>query len=179
MVLWFIILFDCCKCGICPTDWHFLRAHCSAEGHITVYTLSVLHEVYNLFICELFNNVVSSSDYTASNDMMVNEWWTGKDVEWSSHGLVLFQHLPGGTEENHDNPQSGKPVSKLRFQPDTLKVQNRSINHSATTFTEAYNWWDIRIKEYRWHYLARGRILVLFILLNDSIKWIHYRVFMN
>jgi hypothetical protein len=32
-----------------------------------------------------------------------------KDLEGTNRGLikVLSQHLPGGTEENHEKPQSG------------------------------------------------------------------------
>jgi hypothetical protein len=30
---------------------------------------------------------------------------------------VLSEHLPGNTEENHENPWSGQPVSQLRFKP--------------------------------------------------------------
>jgi hypothetical protein len=32
---------------------------------------------------------------------------------------VLSQHLPVGTEENHEKPQSGQPVSGPRFEPGT------------------------------------------------------------
>jgi hypothetical protein len=41
---------------------------------------------------------------------------------------------PGGTEENHENPQSGQPVSGLRFEPWTSRIRSRSANHSTTTF---------------------------------------------
>jgi hypothetical protein len=30
---------------------------------------------------------------------------------------ALSQHLSGGTEENHEKPQSGQPVSGPRFEP--------------------------------------------------------------
>jgi hypothetical protein len=29
----------------------------------------------------LFNNTISSSDYTWSGGMLINKWWIGKDVE--------------------------------------------------------------------------------------------------
>jgi hypothetical protein len=34
---------------------------------------------------------------------VIDEWWIGKDLEWSGRGLieVLSGHLPGGTEENY------------------------------------------------------------------------------
>jgi hypothetical protein len=42
--------------------------------------------------------------------------------------------LPVGTEENHEKPQSGQPVSGPRFEPGTSWIQSRSANHSTTTF---------------------------------------------
>jgi hypothetical protein len=47
--------------------------------------LQILH---GLFIYNLFNNAVSSSDYIASNDRMTNEYRTGKDMEGSSRGII-------------------------------------------------------------------------------------------
>jgi hypothetical protein len=34
---------------------------------------------------------------------------------------VLYQHLPGGTEENQE-PQSAQPVSGPRFEPGTSRI---------------------------------------------------------
>jgi hypothetical protein len=36
----------------------------------------------------LFNDAVSSSDFIASNDRMINEKWIGKDVEGSGRGII-------------------------------------------------------------------------------------------
>jgi hypothetical protein len=41
-----------------------------------------------LFVYGLFNDAVSSSDYIASNDGMINEYWIGKDMEGSGIGLI-------------------------------------------------------------------------------------------
>jgi hypothetical protein len=43
-----------------------------------------------------------------SNDRMADEEWSGKDLEGSGFGLieVLVRCLSGGTEENHEAPQS-------------------------------------------------------------------------
>jgi hypothetical protein len=45
-------------------------------------------------------------------------------LEGSSHGLleVLYQNLPKGTGENHENLQSGLPFSFLRFKMSTSKI---------------------------------------------------------
>jgi hypothetical protein len=46
---------------------------------------------------------------------------------------VLSRNLPGGTKENHENPQSAHPVSGPRFEPGTSLIRCRSANHSAAT----------------------------------------------
>jgi hypothetical protein len=65
-----------------------------------------VYKIY-LFVCGLFNNAVSSSDYIASNNMMVNEL----ERIWKEAVMVYFKllswHLRGGTEENNENPKSG------------------------------------------------------------------------
>jgi hypothetical protein len=44
--------------------------------------------------------------------------------QWK-HALaeVLSQHLPGGTQENHENPYSGWPVSERGTELDTLWME--------------------------------------------------------
>jgi hypothetical protein len=44
--------------------------------------------IFCLFICGLFNDADSNSDYRASNDRMNNELKIGKDMEGSLRGLV-------------------------------------------------------------------------------------------
>lgn len=36
----------------------------------------------------LLDSAIRSSDYPASNDTMINEWWTGKVVVGSHHCLI-------------------------------------------------------------------------------------------
>jgi hypothetical protein len=45
--------------------------------------------------------------YIASNEK--DDWWIEKDFKGSGRGLIkaLSQHIPEGTEENHERPQSG------------------------------------------------------------------------
>jgi hypothetical protein len=51
----------------------------------------------------LFNDAFSSSDYTPTTEWMINEWWSGKDVEAVvAKPTVLPRHLPGGTDGNHE-----------------------------------------------------------------------------
>jgi hypothetical protein len=47
---------------------------------------------------------------------------------------VLSQHLPGGTEENHEKPQYEELVSRPRFEHGTSRIRSRSANHSTTMF---------------------------------------------
>jgi hypothetical protein len=56
------------------------------------------------------------SDYIASNKMIVSERWSGKNME-----RVLLCHLPGGNEENHENPHRS-PGWDLNPEPPEYKV---------------------------------------------------------
>jgi hypothetical protein len=49
---------------------------------------------------------------------------------------AVFRNFPGGTEEKHENLQSGKQVSGPRFEPGTSRTRRRSraANHSAAAF---------------------------------------------
>jgi hypothetical protein len=56
------------------------------------------------FTWGLFNNAVSSSDYTALYVRIINAEDIKKDLEGSGHGQIkiLSQHLNTGTGENHE-----------------------------------------------------------------------------
>jgi hypothetical protein len=77
----------------------------------------------------------SNTDYRTANEGMINEYWIGKYLEGSGRGLikVLPRHLPRRTEENDGKPQSGQPVSGMRFEPGTSRTQSRNFNHLTTT----------------------------------------------
>jgi hypothetical protein len=53
----------------------------------------------------------------------------GRHLEGRTRGLIeaLSRHLPGGTEEIHENPQSGYPVSRPRFEPRTSRIRIKSV----------------------------------------------------
>jgi hypothetical protein len=89
-----------------------------------------------LFTYNLFNAAFNISDYIASNERMIvnNElerMWKEAVV---AKFMVLSRHLPGGTKENHEKPQSGQPVSGPRIEHGTSRIRSRSANHSTTTF---------------------------------------------
>jgi hypothetical protein len=48
------------------------------------------------------------------------------------HFKVLSRHLSGGTEGNHEKPQSGWPVFGPRFETWTSRIRSRRVNHSTT-----------------------------------------------
>lgn len=56
-------------------------------------------------------------------------WLIGKDSEGSDRGLfkVLSWNLSRGTEQNHESPLWGKPVSRPRFELSTYRIQVHSI----------------------------------------------------
>jgi hypothetical protein len=70
--------------------------------------------------------------------MMMNWKGSGRKRSWPNF-KVLSQHFPADTEENHEKHQSGSPGP--RFEPETSRIRNRSINHSTTTF----GLWEIYI----------------------------------
>jgi hypothetical protein len=59
-------------------------------------------------VCSLFNDTLISGDYIVSWKR-ISEWRFGKDVKGSSCGLIwgIIITFTGGTEENHEKPQSG------------------------------------------------------------------------
>jgi hypothetical protein len=48
---------------------------------------------------------------------------------------VLSLHLLEGTERNHKKNLSGYQLSGPRFEPETYRIQSRSANLSAATFS--------------------------------------------
>jgi hypothetical protein len=57
---------------------------------------------------EFFNDSFLSR--LASDGRMTDEWWIEKDLEGTGRSLigVLSRNLPGGTENNRENPQNSR-----------------------------------------------------------------------
>jgi hypothetical protein len=49
----------------------------------------------------------------------------GRKLLWPNF-KVLSRNSDGGTEENHENPDSGYPVSGPSFGPSTFRIQSRN-----------------------------------------------------
>jgi hypothetical protein len=65
---------------------------------------NIRHPEYE--VGSLFNNAFSVTRLYSTDDRMISERLRiGKDLVGTGHGLIL-RHLPGGTEQNHENPQS-------------------------------------------------------------------------
>jgi hypothetical protein len=54
-------------------------------------------------------NAVNSSDYIVLNGIIIDEYWIGKDMEGSCHGLIraTFWHFPVRTWENYQKQTVG------------------------------------------------------------------------
>jgi hypothetical protein len=50
-----------------------------------IQSVNLLIYLFLVYLMTLFQN----SEYTASNERVTGEWWIGKDVEGSDHGLIL------------------------------------------------------------------------------------------
>jgi hypothetical protein len=59
----------------------------------------------------------------------------GRKWPWPNF-KALLQNLPGGTEENHETPQSGWPACRPRFEPGTSQIRSTSVYHSMTMFSD-------------------------------------------
>jgi hypothetical protein len=89
--------------------------------------LNILVYLTMLFLIMQTKNIKWKGD-----KWMMNWKGFGRKQLWSNF-KVLSWHSPGGTEKNHEKPQSGEPVSGPRFEPRTSKIRSRSVNHSTTT----------------------------------------------
>jgi hypothetical protein len=53
---------------------------------MSVYSKDYIFTI--LFIHDSFNGAVNSLHYTVSDDRIINEQWTGKDMEGNRRGLI-------------------------------------------------------------------------------------------
>lgn len=63
--------------------------------------------------------------YIASNGMMTVDDEIKKDLEGNDDQIwVQSRYLARGTKENYERPQSGEPVSRSRFEPNTSEHES-------------------------------------------------------
>jgi hypothetical protein len=78
-------------------------------GYFITFAIPRPYSVESFFFCGLFYNDLLIADYMASNGGINDEGWIEKDFEGCGRGLIveLSWHLPRGTIENYEKPQSG------------------------------------------------------------------------
>jgi hypothetical protein len=103
----------------------------------------------SLSIYDLFNDAVSSSDYIAPKEGVINEWRIGKGIDGSDRGALGHSswHLPGGTEEKQEKlSQDSRSPRKLHL-PTTKqecwsfdRCHSRAQSHTVAeeVFNEQY-----------------------------------------
>lgn len=110
------------------TEWSMARMYkipsTYHSGMKAIIIHTILHTLY-------FYRRFLYQDYIMSDDRLIEEWWTAKDLEGSSQGLneLLPIHFPGGTVESHAKAQSGKLVFQPRFVPSTSWMQVYSFSY--------------------------------------------------
>jgi len=71
-------------------------------------------------------------------DQIISQWmtektinsWNGCGINWLRRNLKYpYQHMPGGTEKNHKEPQVSWSVCQ-QLNPETLKCEVKTIAHS-------------------------------------------------
>jgi hypothetical protein len=86
-----------------------------ALGFIQTKTLGL----FLVYLTTLF----SDSDYIATNETVICEWWVRKDLEEAvvAYFKVLLGHFPGGTVGNHEKSVS---IAGLRAEIQTRYLPN-------------------------------------------------------
>jgi hypothetical protein len=119
-----------------PPSYHFipLRAKYSPQHpvlkHPQVYVLPLMSETkFHTHTEQFIWGHCQYLDCIMSSGTMIHECWIRKNLEKSDSGQVEvpFRHIPGGTENNHEKPQSGQPTSQQKLEPCTLKIHVLSI----------------------------------------------------
>jgi hypothetical protein len=70
-------LYQCCSCF---GSLSIANSNCSNHSEVP----------FILFICGIYIDTISSIDYIAWNDKVINEWWIGKDMERSNPSICLL-----------------------------------------------------------------------------------------
>jgi hypothetical protein len=106
---------------------HLRVPKCGREEWLMRRRVSDLSTAKLLFICDLFNDAITVSDYRASNDRNI-EWWNQKNVErsgpnltWGTTPVCLLVLL-----KTTKNP-SGQTIPRPRSQRRTSRIQARSF----------------------------------------------------
>jgi hypothetical protein len=69
--------------------------------------------------------------------MTMNWKGFGRKLSWPNL-KVLFQHSPGGTEENHENLSQDSRSPGPKFEPGSSGIRSRIVNHTTTALGDIY-----------------------------------------
>jgi hypothetical protein len=75
-----------------------------------------------------------------------------KDLKRRCRGLIeiLSQHLPGGTQKNDESPQSGQPLYRPEFEPNTTTIYVKSFTAAPTrSVIKYYAYCDVLVTRHR------------------------------
>jgi hypothetical protein len=112
-----------------------------------------------LRFCWLFHDHVSRLALNCTS-RFICEWWIQNYLEANGCGLIsiLSQHLPRGTEENHEKHRWGWSASRSWSETDASPIQVRSVNvfilrrrqhrnHAASEWEDDKYWLERICKE--------------------------------
>jgi hypothetical protein len=90
-----------------------------------------------LMVGSLFKDTFSVTRLYSVDDR-ISEWWNGKDLVGSMHGLI-WRYYPGirleGLRETTKNVSQDSQSPGPRIAPGISWILSRSVNHSTTTFS--------------------------------------------
>jgi hypothetical protein len=129
------------------TEFHTVTYHYKPTLHPFIFfNFSIVQRVYPCFAFKNYTGTSkltfrtpSDSDYVASNESVIIEWWIGR--MWEETVVVYFlRHylgmcLQGMRKTTEILSQDSRP----RYEPRTTRIWRRSVNHSTTTFGGATN----------------------------------------
>jgi hypothetical protein len=76
--------------------------------------------------------------YSIDDRVIIELWWTGKDLAGSGHDLTLKYypsiHLEGLRKTTRNRNQDSRSTGP-RFEHRTYRIRSRSVNHSTATFS--------------------------------------------
>jgi len=90
---------------------------------------------------QLFSCVVSDVDFIASNDRMIDKWWTRMDIKGTCLRLIaaLFRDSPRGTQGNHKTwVRTTETPAEIRTTKIVPTSQCSGNSPPATVATEAF-----------------------------------------
>jgi hypothetical protein len=119
--------------------WSHWHSNCTHENYTYVDIF-----IYLWFIHQRF---LTSSDYIASKDRMINEWWIGKDVEGSDRGLI-WGNIPAVAWRDW-----GKPRETSGSRPPGRDLKPGPLEYEAGV-------WRVQLV-----HISRTKFIIIFVII--------------